>query len=171
MRRTKGEVWILRNSCVHTLLIHLNWDLLRLYLDRLLTFFKFHGYAMPRYVKILRDCCVTIGKVNNTSVFGQSWPLSLIRNQTFRSWCCYECVRYSYWCFVNHLKILFFWKISATTILTVVVVENPSRTSIGPASIWGWGTKGTRTRKPGPKGPKNSNKMVANVPEAKKSKA
>ncbi|KAE9390063.1 ribosomal protein L2 [Gymnopus androsaceus JB14] len=29
-----------------------------------------------------------------------------------------------------------------------------------PVSIWGWGTKGTRTRKPGPKGPKNSNKLV-----------
>ncbi|OSX66790.1 hypothetical protein POSPLADRAFT_1042104 [Postia placenta MAD-698-R-SB12] len=29
-----------------------------------------------------------------------------------------------------------------------------------PRSIWGWLTKGKRTRKPGPKGPKNSNKMV-----------
>ncbi|KAI8981337.1 mitochondrial ribosomal protein subunit L2 [Trametes punicea] len=29
-----------------------------------------------------------------------------------------------------------------------------------PRSIWGWLTKGKRTRKPGPKGPKNSNKLV-----------
>ncbi|KAF8515837.1 translation protein SH3-like domain-containing protein [Hysterangium stoloniferum] len=29
-----------------------------------------------------------------------------------------------------------------------------------PRSPWGWLTKGKRTRKPGPKGPKNSNKMV-----------
>ncbi|KAH9854330.1 mitochondrial ribosomal protein subunit L2 [Lenzites betulinus] len=29
-----------------------------------------------------------------------------------------------------------------------------------PRSIWGWLAKGKRTRKPGPKGPKNSNKMV-----------
>ena len=29
-----------------------------------------------------------------------------------------------------------------------------------PRSIWGWLTKGKRTRKPGPKGPKGSNKLV-----------
>ncbi|KAI0756215.1 mitochondrial ribosomal protein subunit L2 [Daedaleopsis nitida] len=29
-----------------------------------------------------------------------------------------------------------------------------------PRSVWGWIAKGVRTRKPGPKGPKNSNKMV-----------
>ncbi|KAI0652618.1 mitochondrial ribosomal protein subunit L2 [Trametes meyenii] len=29
-----------------------------------------------------------------------------------------------------------------------------------PRSVWGWLAKGKRTRKPGPKGPKNSNKMV-----------
>jgi len=29
-----------------------------------------------------------------------------------------------------------------------------------PRSVWGWKTKGRRTRKPGPKGPKGSNKMV-----------
>ncbi|KAH9830485.1 mitochondrial ribosomal protein subunit L2 [Rhodofomes roseus] len=29
-----------------------------------------------------------------------------------------------------------------------------------PRSIWGWVSKGVRTRKPGPKGPKNSNKLV-----------
>ncbi|KAL5535883.1 RML2 [Sanghuangporus sanghuang] len=29
-----------------------------------------------------------------------------------------------------------------------------------PRSIWGWLTKGKRTRRPGPKGPKGSNKMV-----------
>jgi len=29
-----------------------------------------------------------------------------------------------------------------------------------PQSVWGWLTKGKRTRKPGPKGPKGSNKMV-----------
>ncbi|KAF9256833.1 ribosomal protein L2 [Marasmius fiardii PR-910] len=35
-----------------------------------------------------------------------------------------------------------------------------SKSNKHPVSIWGWGTKGTRTRKPGPKGPKNSNKLV-----------
>ncbi|KAJ7487466.1 translation protein SH3-like domain-containing protein [Mycena galericulata] len=35
-----------------------------------------------------------------------------------------------------------------------------SKSDKHPVSIWGWGAKGTRTRKPGPKGPKNSNKMV-----------
>ncbi|KAF8231955.1 mitochondrial ribosomal protein subunit L2 [Tricholoma matsutake] len=35
-----------------------------------------------------------------------------------------------------------------------------SKSNKHPVSPWGWGTKGTRTRKPGPKGPKNSNKMV-----------
>ncbi|KAJ2917175.1 hypothetical protein MD484_g3249, partial [Candolleomyces efflorescens] len=35
-----------------------------------------------------------------------------------------------------------------------------SKSNKHPVSIWGWGTKGTRTRRPGPKGPKNSNKMV-----------
>ncbi|KAH6911121.1 mitochondrial ribosomal protein subunit L2 [Coprinopsis sp. MPI-PUGE-AT-0042] len=35
-----------------------------------------------------------------------------------------------------------------------------SKSNKHPVSIWGWGTKGTRTRKPGPKGPKNSNKFV-----------
>ncbi|RDX42940.1 mitochondrial ribosomal protein subunit L2 [Polyporus arcularius HHB13444] len=29
-----------------------------------------------------------------------------------------------------------------------------------PRSVWGWVAKGVRTRKPGPKGPKNSNKLV-----------
>ena len=29
-----------------------------------------------------------------------------------------------------------------------------------PRSVWGWQCKGKRTRKPGPKGPKNSNKLV-----------
>lgn len=29
-----------------------------------------------------------------------------------------------------------------------------------PRSVWGWLAKGKRTRKPGPKGPKNSNKLV-----------
>ncbi|KIJ13781.1 hypothetical protein PAXINDRAFT_80219 [Paxillus involutus ATCC 200175] len=35
-----------------------------------------------------------------------------------------------------------------------------SKSNKHPVSIWGWGTKGTRTRKPGPRGPKGSNKMV-----------
>ncbi len=35
-----------------------------------------------------------------------------------------------------------------------------SKSNKHPVSIWGWGTQGTRTRKPGPKGPKNSNKYV-----------
>jgi len=35
-----------------------------------------------------------------------------------------------------------------------------SKSNKHPVSIWGWSAKGKRTRKPGPKGPKNSNKMV-----------
>ncbi|KAF7977006.1 hypothetical protein HWV62_4940 [Athelia sp. TMB] len=35
-----------------------------------------------------------------------------------------------------------------------------SKSNKHPVSIWGWQTKGKRTRKSGPKGPKNSNKMV-----------
>ncbi|KAI6154178.1 translation protein SH3-like domain-containing protein [Pisolithus tinctorius] len=35
-----------------------------------------------------------------------------------------------------------------------------SKSNKHPVSVWGWPTKGKRTRKPGPKGPKNSNKMV-----------
>jgi ribosomal protein L2 len=35
-----------------------------------------------------------------------------------------------------------------------------SKSNKHPRSVWGWLTKGKRTRKPGPKGPKNSNKMV-----------
>ncbi|OCH89755.1 ribosomal protein L2 [Obba rivulosa] len=45
--------------------------------------------------------------------------------------------------------------------------ENPhgggrgkSKGNKAPRSPWGWLTKGKRTRKPGPKGPKNSNKLV-----------
>lgn len=35
-----------------------------------------------------------------------------------------------------------------------------SKSNKHPRSPWGWNTKGKRTRKPGPDGPKNSNKMV-----------
>ncbi|KIJ66558.1 hypothetical protein HYDPIDRAFT_109607 [Hydnomerulius pinastri MD-312] len=35
-----------------------------------------------------------------------------------------------------------------------------SKSNKHPVSIWGWGAKGTRTRKPGARGPKGSNKMV-----------
>ncbi|KAH8836030.1 translation protein SH3-like domain-containing protein [Flagelloscypha sp. PMI_526] len=35
-----------------------------------------------------------------------------------------------------------------------------SKSNKHPVSPWGWQTKGLRTRKPGPKGPKGSNKMV-----------
>ncbi|KIM62320.1 hypothetical protein SCLCIDRAFT_1215186 [Scleroderma citrinum Foug A] len=35
-----------------------------------------------------------------------------------------------------------------------------SKSNKHPVSVWGWPTKGKRTRKPGPKGPKGSNKMV-----------
>ncbi|KAJ7047095.1 ribosomal proteins L2, C-terminal domain-containing protein [Mycena alexandri] len=35
-----------------------------------------------------------------------------------------------------------------------------SKSDKHPVSIWGWGARGTRMRKPGPKGLKNSNKMV-----------
>lgn len=35
-----------------------------------------------------------------------------------------------------------------------------SKGNKAPRSVWGWLCKGKRTRKPGPKGPKNSNKLV-----------
>ncbi|KAJ6604528.1 translation protein SH3-like domain-containing protein [Mycena vulgaris] len=91
--------------------------------------------------KILQDCCATIGRVSN--------PLWKNRNlgKAGRSR----------------------WLGRRPSVRGVAMNANDhphgggrgkSKSDKHPVSIWGWGAKGTRTRKPGPKGPKNSNKMV-----------
>lgn len=91
--------------------------------------------------KVLQECCATIGKVSN--------PLWKNRNlgKAGRSR----------------------WLGIRPTVRGVAMNANDhphgggrgkSKSNKHPRSIWGWNTKGKRTRKPGPKGPKNSNKMV-----------
>ncbi|KAK7040921.1 mitochondrial 54S ribosomal protein rml2 [Paramarasmius palmivorus] len=91
--------------------------------------------------KILQDCCATIGQVGNYLWKNRSLGKAgrsrwLGRRPTVRGVAMNAC-------------------------------DHPhgggrgrSKSNKHPVSIWGWGTKGTRTRKPGPKGPKNSNKLV-----------
>ncbi|KAJ7103654.1 mitochondrial ribosomal protein subunit L2 [Mycena belliarum] len=91
--------------------------------------------------KILQDCCATIGRVSN--------PL---------------------WKNINLGKAgRARWLGRRPSVRGVAMNANDhphgggrgrSKSDKHPVSIWGWGAKGTRTRKPGPKGPKNSNKMV-----------
>ncbi|KAJ6621610.1 translation protein SH3-like domain-containing protein [Mycena sp. CBHHK59/15] len=91
--------------------------------------------------KILQDCCATIGRVSN--------PLWKNRNLGKAG--------------RNR------WLGRRPSVRGVAMNANDhphgggrgkSKSNKHPVSIWGWGAKGTRTRKPGPKGPKNSNKMV-----------
>ncbi|PFH47344.1 hypothetical protein AMATHDRAFT_67885 [Amanita thiersii Skay4041] len=91
--------------------------------------------------KVLKDCCATIGKVSN----------SLWKNRSLGK------AGRSRW----------LGKRPAVRGVAMNACDHPhgggrgkSKSNKHPVSIWGWGTKGTRTRKPGPKGPKNSNKMV-----------
>ncbi|KAJ7125705.1 translation protein SH3-like domain-containing protein [Mycena crocata] len=91
--------------------------------------------------KILQDCCATIGRVSN--------PLWKNRNLGKAG--------RSRW---------LGWRPSVRGV-AMNANDHPhgggrgkSKSDKHPVSIWGWGAKGTRTRKPGPKGPKNSNKMV-----------
>ncbi|KAJ7092598.1 mitochondrial ribosomal protein subunit L2 [Mycena epipterygia] len=91
--------------------------------------------------KILQDCCATIGRVSN--------PL---------------------WKNINLGKAgRARWLGRRPSVRGVAMNANDhphgggrgkSKSNKHPVSIWGWGAKGTRTRKPGPKGPKNNNKMV-----------
>ncbi|KAM6498872.1 Translation protein SH3-like domain containing protein [Amanita muscaria] len=91
--------------------------------------------------KVLKECCATIGKVSN----------SLWKNRSLGK------AGRSRW----------LGKRPSVRGVAMNACDHPhgggrgkSKSNKHPVSIWGWGTKGTRTRKPGPKGPKNSNKMV-----------
>ncbi|KIY50529.1 ribosomal protein L2 [Fistulina hepatica ATCC 64428] len=91
--------------------------------------------------KIHMDCCATVGKVSNAT-----WKLRSLGKAGRARW--------------------LGWRPTVRGV-AMNAVDHPhgggrgkSKSGKHPVSIWGWGTKGTRTRKPGPKGPKNSNKMV-----------
>ncbi|KXN85762.1 54S ribosomal protein rml2, mitochondrial [Leucoagaricus sp. SymC.cos] len=91
--------------------------------------------------KVLRDCCATIGKVSNAL-----WKNRILGKAGRARW---------------------LGRRPSVRGVAMNACDHPhgggrgkSKSNKHPVSIWGWGTKGTRTRKPGPKGPKNSNKMV-----------
>ncbi|KAG2022521.1 60S ribosomal protein L2 [Coprinopsis cinerea AmutBmut pab1-1] len=91
--------------------------------------------------KVLRDCCATIGKISNPL-----WKNRSLGKAGRARW---------------------LGRRPAVRGVAMNSCDHPhgggrgkSKSNKHPVSIWGWGTKGTRTRKPGPKGPKNSNKMV-----------
>ncbi|KAK7064327.1 ribosomal-L2-C domain-containing protein [Favolaschia claudopus] len=91
--------------------------------------------------KVLQDCCATIGRVSN--------PLWKGRNLGKAG------------------RARWLGRRPSVRGVAMNANDHPhgggrgrSKSDKHPVSIWGWGTKGTRTRKPGPKGPKNSNKMV-----------
>lgn len=91
--------------------------------------------------KVLRECCATIGKVSNSV-----WKNRQIGKAGRARWLGLR---------------------PEVRGMAMNACDHPhgggrgkSKSNKHPRSIWGWGTKGTRTRKPGPKGPKNSNKLV-----------
>ncbi|KAK7468965.1 mitochondrial 54S ribosomal protein rml2 [Stygiomarasmius scandens] len=91
--------------------------------------------------KVLQECCATIGQVGN-----YLWKNRSLGKAGRSRW--------------------LGWRPSVRGV-AMNAKDHPhgggrgkSKSNKHPVSIWGWGTKGTRTRKPGPKGPKNSNKMV-----------
>ncbi|THV03016.1 ribosomal protein L2 [Dendrothele bispora CBS 962.96] len=91
--------------------------------------------------KVLQECCATIGQVGN-----YLWKNRSLGKAGRSRW--------------------LGWRPSVRGV-AMNAYDHPhgggrgkSKSNKHPVSIWGWGTKGTRTRKPGPKGPKNSNKMV-----------
>ncbi|KAF9444758.1 ribosomal protein L2, partial [Macrolepiota fuliginosa MF-IS2] len=91
--------------------------------------------------QVLRDCCATIGKVSNSL-----WKHRNLGKAGRARW---------------------LGRRPSVRGVAMNACDHPhgggrgkSKSDKHPVSIWGWGTKGTRTRKPGPKGPKNSNKMV-----------
>jgi len=91
--------------------------------------------------KVLQDCCASIGKVSNPLWKNRSLGKAgrarwLGRRPTVRG-------------------------------MAMNAVDHPHGGGRGKSkgnkqarSVWGWVARGVRTRKPGPKGPKNSNKMV-----------
>ncbi|KAJ2924355.1 hypothetical protein H1R20_g12748, partial [Candolleomyces eurysporus] len=91
--------------------------------------------------KVLRECCATIGKVSNPL-----WKNRSLGKAGRARW---------------------LGRRPSVRGVAMNACDHPhgggrgkSKSNKHPVSIWGWGTKGTRTRRPGPKGPKNSNKMV-----------
>lgn len=121
--------------------------------------------------KVLQECCATIGKVSN--------PLWKNRNlgKAGRSRWLGRRPK------VRGMAMNRFVILSMLGLLQFIVVpfrcDHPhgggrgkSKGNKHPRSIWGWNTKGKRTRKPGPKGPKNSNKMVVHErPRGKEKRA
>jgi ribosomal protein L2 len=108
--------------------------------------------------KVLRDCCATIGKVSN--------PLWKNRNLGKAGRARWLGRRPSVRGVAMNAYVTKFPPIFDRLILNYSN-DHPhgggrgkSKSNKHPVSIWGWNTKGKRTRKPGPKGPKNSNKMV-----------
>ncbi|KLO20613.1 ribosomal protein L2 [Schizopora paradoxa] len=91
--------------------------------------------------KVLQDCCATIGKVSNPL-----WRGRVLGKAGRNRWLGRR----------PHVRGV-----------AMNRVDHPhgggrgkSKGNKQPRSVWGWLTKGKRTRRPGPKGPKNSNKMV-----------
>ncbi|KAH7911635.1 translation protein SH3-like domain-containing protein [Hygrophoropsis aurantiaca] len=91
--------------------------------------------------KVLSDCCATIGRVSNLL-----WKSRKLGKAGRNRW--------------------LGWRPRVRGV-AMNAKDHPhgggrgkSKSNKHPVSIWGWATKGKRTRKPGPKGPKNSNKMV-----------
>ncbi|KAI0304161.1 translation protein SH3-like domain-containing protein [Russula brevipes] len=91
--------------------------------------------------KVLQDCVATIGKVSNPL-----WKGRVLGKAGRARWLGRR----------PHVRGV-----------AMNAVDHPhgggrgkSKSNKHPQSIWGWQTKGRRTRKPGPKGPKGSNKMV-----------
>ncbi|OJA09391.1 hypothetical protein AZE42_06824 [Rhizopogon vesiculosus] len=91
--------------------------------------------------KVLQDCCATIGRVSNLN-----WKGRKIGKAGRNRW--------------------LGWRPRVRGV-AMNAKDHPhgggrgkSKSNKHPVSVWGWATKGKRTRKPGPKGPKNSNKMV-----------
>ncbi|KAI0317934.1 mitochondrial ribosomal protein subunit L2 [Amylostereum chailletii] len=103
--------------------------------------------------KVLQDCCATIGKVSNPLWKGRNLGKAGRARWLGRR---------------PHVRGV-----------AMNANDHPhgggrgkSKSNKHPVSIWGWQTKGKRTRKPGPKGPKNSNKMVVRErPRGKESRA
>ncbi len=108
--------------------------------------------------KVLQDCVATIGKVSNPLWKGRSLGKAgrarwLGRRPHVRG-------------VAMNAYVPYFAR-SCNYIHEIPSVDHPhgggrgkSKSNKHPRSIWGWQTKGKRTRKPGPKGPKGSNMMV-----------
>ena len=109
--------------------------------------------------KVLQDCVATIGKVSNPLWKGRSLGKAgrarwLGRRPHVRG-------------VAMNAYVTLILPDHATVLINCFSVDHPhgggrgkSKSNKHPRSIWGWQTKGKRTRKPGPKGPKGSNKMV-----------